>query len=218
MERIIREVYERADNENKNESYLHYASNLTVVESLPREVWGRANMAIIDYGAGREIRNPIIQVDGRNVDLRIFFRHIFDSIDSEKRRYLNKQKVNAKKEELVRLLEGGNARSKEKDVERAIKVLKKLALEANKHDITNIDERINEVMPKGYVDLIMRQMDEATKFKIIQSYFEGVRTGNLLNEEEYQQLKTLIEIADKRRIEANKPKDNQVVRRNKQNG
>ena len=186
-------------NEYKNDSFLYYADNLKVIAALPVEVRGRTNMAIIEYGAGHEISNPFIQIDGKEVDLRIFLRHIFDSIDSQKRRYTNKAKVNAMKEELMRELEGNVKGTDKEGIEHAIKNLKKLAIDVNKHDIRDIDKRIFETMPKGWLGIYDKRNKEL--LALITSYIRSYKDECLLDKQEYGQLKELILRAEDRRKE-----------------
>ncbi len=137
------------DNLHENtESFLYYASNLRVIEQLPLEVRAFVNMAILEYGVGREISRPVVVIDGAKVDIRILFRQVFVSIDVEKRRYKNKEMINRYQEKVTKAYEEKKypGLSAEK-VEEAKKKMRQLIYEVNKHDIGNIEGRLKDCVP-----------------------------------------------------------------------
>ena len=175
-----------------NESFLYYASNLTAIEELPMEIRGRANMAIIEYGAGKGIKNPFVIVDGAEVDLRKYFRQIFDGIDTEKRRYENKMKINNTIQSLMRAYENNMSGLLQKSVEGSIKALKKLAVDCNKHDVTDIDEHIEAVLPKAYIDAENEKIPLPAQFEKFGRYMQEGFQKNYICEEERNQLRNII--------------------------
>lgn len=133
------------------ESFLYYASNLRVIEQLPQEVQAFANMAIIEYGVGREISRPIVEIDGVKVDIRILCRHVFASLDSEKRRFRNKEVIKKYQDRLQQAYAENTQGLSLVKMEETNKQLRKLIFEVNKHDVMDIEARILDFFPIAYI-------------------------------------------------------------------
>lgn len=185
------EATKNNDVAKENESFLYYGSNLTAIEKLPMEIREKVNMAIIEYGAGKEIRNPVVILDGAEVDLRKFFRQIFDGIDTEKRRYENKMKINNTIQSLMRAYENNMSGLLQKSVEGSIKALKKLAVDCNKHDVTDIDKHIEAVLPKAYIDAENEKIPLPVQFEKFGRYIQEGFQKNYISEEEHNQLRNI---------------------------
>lgn len=172
---------------NKNDSFLLYADTLNVIEQLPTEVRNKATLVIFDYGAGKELNDPFITIDGEKLDLRKFFRQIFNGIDVEKRRYANKEKISAVQTVLGAKMEKEGESKRVKDYERALAELKKLYNEVRRHDIENVDERISFIIQSnpsaGYTHVSTADVHTVEQ-KLISRWTEYLKEDereNLLN-------------------------------------
>lgn len=186
---------------NKNDSFLLYANTLDVIEQLPMEVRNKATLVIFDYGAGKEVKDPFITIDGETYDLRKFFRQIFNGIDIEKRRFANKELINKVQEKMMYLMTNWKDAAVRKEAEKALADLKKLYNEVRKHDVEDVPERIQNIIdrtPNATILQISSRESQNFRAKLISGWNE------YLSEADRKTLSTLIKRAEDKKAEADR--------------
>lgn len=126
--------------ESKN-AFLFYASNLDVLEQFPEEEAGRLALVIMEYGFADESYEC-------SQDDKDLLHHIFIGIDREKKRYKESQRLSQFMNKVSSLT--GVQGITEKEVEIALKNLKRLKARAHRQDVTD-----NEIL--GVLDWRIKQ-------------------------------------------------------------
>ena len=150
-------------------------------------------MAIIEYGAGQDVRHPVINVDGTSVNLNVFLRHIFENIDVEKRRYKNREKVNKCQNLLLNAYDKNLSGFTEKELNQSLKKLRKLIIDINKHDIKDIDNRIIDFLPDSYIKGPGKTLPLSLAWFQVADYLQKGVQDSYISEEEFEKVKEALQ-------------------------
>lgn len=128
----------RSDDERN--AFLFYASFLDAIDLLDDKIKGKIAMQIIQYGLGKTEETAHSEQEDK-AKIEMFLRPIKEKIDTQKRRYKNKQEIN-KHIDLIRQILPSQAQAQD-----SIKALRRLFVKAGRKDIQDINKEIKSVLP-----------------------------------------------------------------------
>lgn len=133
--------FRRSDDERN--AFLFYASFLDAIDLLDERIKGKIAMQIIQYGLGKTEETAHSEKDDKDkAKIEMFLRPIKEKIDTQKRRYKNKQEIN-KHIDLIRQILPSQAQAQD-----SIKALRRLFVKAGRKDIQDINKEIKSVLPQ----------------------------------------------------------------------